>query len=165
MTREEYLNALRDPRWQRLRLEVMQRDGFTCRMCGNAAATLNVHHLRYAPGDPWDTPLSDLVTLCEECHEWETRNLKVSRARLMAVIRDQVWPSFAIEQLAIEIENNTTRDSWSGLSSVSLIGGWLTGRALRRLYGANEFNESLADVIRRAVTVERAAAKPEKVDA
>jgi hypothetical protein len=56
-----------DPRWQRLRLEIMQRDGFACVACGDAESTLHVHHKQYH-GELWDTPPADLQTLCESCH-------------------------------------------------------------------------------------------------
>jgi hypothetical protein len=66
---KSYSEKLKDPRWQRKRLEVMQRDDFTCRLCGNAEKTLNVHHCNYGKGkEPWDYPDSNLVTLCEDCH-------------------------------------------------------------------------------------------------
>jgi len=58
---------LRDPRWQRRRMEVMKRDGFMCCRCRSADKTLNVNHLSYA-GDPWDAPNEALETLCEDCH-------------------------------------------------------------------------------------------------
>jgi hypothetical protein len=63
----KYSEKLRDPRWQRKRLEVMQRDKFTCLACGDKASTLNVHHKQYH-GDPWDAPMPSLETLCEACH-------------------------------------------------------------------------------------------------
>ena len=56
-----------DPRWQRLRLEIMQRDGFACVACGDAESTLHVHHIEYN-GELWDAPPADLQTLCESCH-------------------------------------------------------------------------------------------------
>ncbi len=62
-----YSEKLKDPRWQKLRLEVMQRDEFTCCHCGDRTTTLNVHHLRYHK-NPWDTPLEELITLCNFCH-------------------------------------------------------------------------------------------------
>jgi len=65
-----YSEKLRDPRWQRKRLEIMQRDGFACRLCGDKENTLNVHHLYYdRDAEPWDYPSSALVTTCEVCHE------------------------------------------------------------------------------------------------
>jgi hypothetical protein len=63
-----YSDKLRDPRWQKKRLLVMQRDGFRCAYCGDQKSTLNVHHLKYGR-DPWDTVPDHLVTLCEGCHE------------------------------------------------------------------------------------------------
>jgi hypothetical protein len=68
--KKTYFEKLRDPRWQRRRLEIMERDSFTCRICGDAKSTLNVHHLRYEKNaDPWDYPDQSLITTCELCHE------------------------------------------------------------------------------------------------
>lgn len=66
-----YSQKLRDPRWQKKRLEVMQRDDFTCLSCGDKGQTLNVHHLKYHH-NPWETPTDLLETLCESCHQWRT---------------------------------------------------------------------------------------------
>ena len=63
-----YAQKLRDPRWQRKRLEIMQRDNFTCTECGDSDSTLNVHHWEYAK-EPWDAKNADLVTVCEKCHK------------------------------------------------------------------------------------------------
>jgi hypothetical protein len=65
-----YWEKLRDPRWQRKRLEIMNRAGFKCEECGNDKETLNVHHLIYHKSfDPWDYSSSELKCLCERCHE------------------------------------------------------------------------------------------------
>ncbi len=63
----KYSEKLKDPRWQRKRLEVMQRDDFTCLNCGDKNQTLNVHHKQYH-GNPWESPPESLETLCEYCH-------------------------------------------------------------------------------------------------
>jgi hypothetical protein len=62
-----YSDKLKDPRWQKKRLEVFQRDGFKCTKCGEDELTLHVHHLKYNK-QSWDAPLEDLATLCESCH-------------------------------------------------------------------------------------------------
>lgn len=67
MTKKSYGEKLRDPRWQRVRLEVMSRDNFSCRLCGDETTPLNVHHLQYMK-EPWDCPIKYLLTLCEDCH-------------------------------------------------------------------------------------------------
>lgn len=65
-----YWEKLKDPRWQRKRLEIMDRDGFACQECGKEDRTLNVHHVIYkSKVDPWDYPDGLLLTLCEPCHE------------------------------------------------------------------------------------------------
>jgi hypothetical protein len=63
-THSEY----KDPRWQQIRLRVMDRDGWRCVACNSSCTTLNVHHITYAQ-NIWDTPLQDLQTLCERCHD------------------------------------------------------------------------------------------------
>lgn len=69
MNKEEYLQLLKDGRWQRKRLEIMNRDEFKCRDCGTTN-DLNVHHLRYLTGrKPWEYENSDLITLCGDCHK------------------------------------------------------------------------------------------------
>lgn len=67
-----YWQQLRDPRWQRKRLEIMQRADFECEYCGAADQTLNVHHKVYRKGaPPWDYPSDQLVCICGCCHEEE----------------------------------------------------------------------------------------------
>ncbi len=68
-TAKTYAEKLRDPRWQKKRLEVMERDKFKCRRCGDGASPLNVHHLIYDRGcAPWEYEPAILLTLCESCH-------------------------------------------------------------------------------------------------
>jgi 5-methylcytosine-specific restriction endonuclease McrA len=63
-----YSEKLRDPRWQEMRLRVMQRDGFMCRDCHRSDSELQVHHCFYEKGNPWDTDPDLLMTLCAFCH-------------------------------------------------------------------------------------------------
>lgn len=65
-----YSNKLKDPRWQKLRLLVLNRERFTCQVCGSTTKTLHVHHLIYSGRDPWDAPPETLECLCEDCHEF-----------------------------------------------------------------------------------------------
>ncbi len=68
-----YGELLKDPRWQKKRLQVLERDNWTCQGCDKKSDTLNVHHYMYVKGgNPWDSEDADLVTLCEACHSTET---------------------------------------------------------------------------------------------
>jgi hypothetical protein len=67
-----YSELLKDPRWQRRRLEILSRDNFQCVKCDAASKTLHVHHRFYLSGRlPWDYPDNVLVSLCETCHKEE----------------------------------------------------------------------------------------------
>lgn len=71
-----YAKQRLDPRWQKKRLEVMERDKWTCQNCQSKDKTLNVHHKAYVKGlMPWEYENFVLVTLCEECHKAEPDSL------------------------------------------------------------------------------------------
>jgi len=66
----------KDPRWQRLRLQVMQSADFTCQHCGAKHKPLHIHHTRYQ-GKVWEVNPIFLRCFCEDCHE-EWHNCKES---------------------------------------------------------------------------------------
>ena len=66
----KYFEKLKDPRWQKRRLEIMEKAEFMCVMCQDNEHTLNVHHFYYERGkDPWEYPDDALWCLCEGCHK------------------------------------------------------------------------------------------------
>ena len=68
----DYKEQIKSPLWQKRRLEILNRDNFTCQICGCKDKTLHVHHLVYEKGKMiWEYPDKLLITLCEECHEHE----------------------------------------------------------------------------------------------
>jgi len=69
MAKQNYWEKLKDPRWQRKRLEIMGRDSFMCMSCGDKDNTLNVHHKTYKKGaEPWEYNDENFITLCDDCH-------------------------------------------------------------------------------------------------
>ena len=78
--KKTYQERLLDPRWQKKRLAILNRDKWACRLCRNKEKTLHVHHLHYNPGkNPWDYPKKSLITLCCDCHTEQTQNSKIDR--------------------------------------------------------------------------------------
>jgi len=71
----KYSEKLKDPRWQKKRLEIFQRDNWKCTECGNDQSTLHIHHEKYS-GKPWEIPNKKLKTLCEGCH-LKKSNIKI----------------------------------------------------------------------------------------
>lgn len=64
-----YKEQLKDPRWQKKRLEIMERDGWQCQCCFDRDNTLTVHHKKYDNGKmAWEYDNELLITLCEDCH-------------------------------------------------------------------------------------------------
>lgn len=78
----KYSEKLKNPLWQRKRLEILERDSFTCRACSDTKNTLHVHHCYYVYGrEPWEYPSFSLVTLCESCHD-----------QLSAEVKSELYP-------------------------------------------------------------------------
>lgn len=64
----KYSDLLKDPRWQKKKNGILDRDNYTCIICGETKLTLHVHHKSYN-GKPWEINDDQLITLCEICHE------------------------------------------------------------------------------------------------
>ena len=83
-----YAEKFKDPRWQKKRLKVLERDNWQCQECGDKETTLHVHHLRYLPNKaPWDYSNNDLLTLCSFCHEDETTTRPEYEDLLLEMLR------------------------------------------------------------------------------
>jgi hypothetical protein len=63
-----YRDKLKDPRWQRKRLEVLNEANWRCKKCERGNLPLHVHHILYRRVDPWEYRLDELQVLCEPCH-------------------------------------------------------------------------------------------------
>lgn len=84
-----YAEMLKDPRWQKKRLEVMQRDGFRCQHCLSEDKPLQVHHLVYDKDKkPWEYDNNQLITLCEDCHQDETEYSRYLYTDFQVFVRD-----------------------------------------------------------------------------
>jgi len=102
-----YSEKLRDPRWQKLKAEVMQAAGFTCDDCGKDSVQLgiersqfHVHHKFYIKGrEPWEYDLTDLKCLCDCCHR-ETEDAIIT---LRQVFGDFAW--YDINSICADITN------------------------------------------------------------
>jgi glutaredoxin len=85
-----YSEKLKDPRWQKKRLEIFQRDDFKCVYCGDDKNTLHIHHLQYdrSHKDPWDYENEKMITLCEYCHQLEFNNRNHNESFLLERLRE-----------------------------------------------------------------------------
>lgn len=88
LRRMEYPAYLATPEWKQVRWFALNRDGFSCVLCG-ATEGLCVHHRRYdrrgfEHGE-------DVVTLCERCHRSHhgRTGSEARAAAIMAEIRER----------------------------------------------------------------------------
>jgi len=96
-----YIEKFKNPKWQKKRLKILQRDKFTCQSCKEKNKTLNVHHIYYDnEKEPWEYNNDDLITLCNECHKtWHNifDNNDDIIARWVAKVYDE-WEIKSIEK-------------------------------------------------------------------
>ena len=81
----DYAKSLRDPRWQKKRLRILERDQWTCRDTHKTDEELHVHHCWYAKGGPWETPDEYLITLTKEAHK-KRQNLEARAKKALGMI-------------------------------------------------------------------------------
>jgi len=87
-----YQEKLKDPRWQKKRLYILERDEWACRRCKSTAETLQVHHKRYIKDkNPWDYEDSFYLTLCELCHLEEHDLMYDNIQRMIQLVKDNFW--------------------------------------------------------------------------
>ena len=95
-----YSEKLKDPRWQKKRLEILERDGWACRHCGSSTTTLNVHHVVYhSKRNPWEYDQDELMALCDLCHTETERRIKCLRYWLAHNSGDSVFLFQIIDSL------------------------------------------------------------------
>jgi hypothetical protein len=100
--RQKYSEKFKDPRWQKLRLKVLERDKWTCQHCYDTENTLAVHHKYYIKGkEPWDYPLSAFMTLCEDCHREEYESRPECEEHLLHALRERGFSASDVQNLAI----------------------------------------------------------------
>lgn len=109
MEEKTYIQKLQDPRWQRKRLEIMQRDDFKCRHCEADDKPLQIHHIAYNFKDPWDIEDRLLISLCNECHDIETGAVKEAFAKLIQSMKMAGYMSLDVLQLQTVFQDSNIR--------------------------------------------------------
>lgn len=114
----EYSEKFKNPQWQKMRLKILERDNWSCQRCDDIETTLHVHHRYYIKNkEPWEYPLEALVTLCEDCHEEETRERKSIEQSLLHALRERFFVN-DISDLAISFHMMECRHIPSVVASV-----------------------------------------------
>jgi hypothetical protein len=65
-----YQELLKHPKWQKKRLQIMERDNWKCNGCKSEEKTLHVHHKIYIKDrKPWEYKDGNFITYCHDCHK------------------------------------------------------------------------------------------------
>lgn len=106
-----YKEQLLDPRWQRRRLDILERDEFKCQLCYDPFTTLHIHHFYYRNIMAWEYQDHELITYCKHCHSIAEYYKKIDERILIAkVIKRPVSDgienlfSFIIDRDSVKID-------------------------------------------------------------
>jgi hypothetical protein len=118
----DYKEKLKDPRWQKKRLEIFNRDKFACICCGSKEKELQVHHLKYL-GNPWDVDNIHLETLCKDCHGLKTYcdNLDNINVSIKKALYINNWVIFILSNDNICVSSKTTYKPLFNFTESSMI--------------------------------------------
>lgn len=134
------LSVYRDPRWQKIRLRIFERDDWKCRKCGATGNSLQVHHKKYEGAMPWETSDRYLVTLCDGCHERVTELQRETRDILAEVPVDQMAAVVDVLRHAGGMAPDPLRLALDFLNATrtSLLSSVFTKEASRKLEAVDE---------------------------
>lgn len=109
----EYSKKLKSPKWQKKRLEILNRDSYKCRFCEDQESTLHIHHISYSDGEPWDIDNNLLITLCESCHQEETIDIKNKSTKLISFLKGIGFTSIEMFDLMVFFYRTEVQVRWS----------------------------------------------------
>lgn len=115
-----YLEKLRDPRWQKVRLQILERAQWKCECCENDKLTLHIHHLVYSHGEPWEAPPETLEALCEECHQWREDKNRLFEGRSLLPTRKAMLVFGIITEAFTDLPDLPTKTKTNPLEILAL---------------------------------------------
>ncbi len=145
---KKYSEKLLDPRWQKKRLEILERDRFKCVLCSDGKSTIHVHHIRYENGlDPWDYSNDSLITLCEHCHgSVHSDDNELSRMASIAVSFYEMKLMYEyrlkeVKEMAKDDKNETLLNIMDTMNLDELIIKWEMYESVKLKYTTEPENE------------------------
>jgi hypothetical protein len=120
-----YHEKLKDPRWQRLRLETLDLAEWSCSWCGDTETTLHVHHNFYVRGrQPWEYSAAELSVLCEHCHG-DTEARVVALTECLALIAPAMLDAMIGFARAVALQSQDRESEQPRLANVEQAMGFV----------------------------------------
>lgn len=131
-----YSEKLKDPQWQKKRLEIFERDKWSCTICGSKSDELQVHHKKYSGLDnPWESNNDDLTTLCSSCHSKSSRLVK--RMRWMCSYPEPFGIYGQVDELLTKEDEKSVMSFFDVFRYIQKYGIQRVNDACRKLDGGN----------------------------
>lgn len=132
--KRSYFEKLKDPRWQKKRLERLEMSEWRCDSCCDDESTLHVHHKAYFKGrEPWEYDVKQLSTLCESCHQDEHE----SENHLMLAVSyvDVDGGPYSAETLASVVAGFCMQEDFGPDPDIYMLARIISAMPKRRRYG------------------------------
>lgn len=94
---KEFAESYNTAEWQKKKNRILERDNYTCQICGNTTGVMQVHHITYkhCNGKAYNALDKELITLCKECHshdDGDHANFFSGRYELRVPCGDSPYP-------------------------------------------------------------------------
>lgn len=92
LNRAVYREKLSRDEWKSFAHQAYQRVGNACEICKRGDRRLNVHHIAYKDGaNPWEYADTDVIVLCEVCHNEMHAELQKFRQYVFGKLNPQAF--------------------------------------------------------------------------
>lgn len=124
MKNTNYSDKLKNPIWQKKRLEILQLRGFKCELCSCETKELHVHHRFYIKGrNVWEYDNDVFQVLCCDCHEKEhkkkeiaAKNLALSKYQNLINIIESSDEKYALDNIEYFVETLVNSNNIESMS-------------------------------------------------
>lgn len=136
----DYRAYLASDKWRSLREQVLARDNHQCQTCLSTEC-LEVHHKTYERLG--DEALSDLITLCHDCHEVITTTIRRRRYKKRAIRLVSTERTTPINLTEVKSNVSALKVS-THLRRTPAPAQWSDSRSVEPLHQVNEANQQQA---------------------
>lgn len=113
-----YAEKLTDPRWQKKRLEILNRAQWKCEVCGNDKESLHCHHcVSYRRIEPWEYEDHEYQCLCETHHKL-AHNMagadvsKPEKSNNVSGIINAILQLMAVDSDLVQVFRTISKPAW-----------------------------------------------------
>lgn len=118
--KDDFLESYNTVEWQRKKNRILERDNYTCQICGDTKSVMQVHHITYkhCNGKAYNAYDGDLITLCKKCHSADDGDHNSFYEGRIILLYGELTES---GNPAVLINDETPQDGWEPSNCWELI--------------------------------------------